>query len=152
LTAEGMVLGTPYYMAPEQAWSPRESDVRADIYGYGASFYHAATGRRPFEHTEMLALLVAHRQEIPARPRARRADLPEETQAILERCLAKDPKARFQSFEEILATLTGGGGGPIAERGDAALHDYAEQYLRVREDLLAPGPTGSVVTFSFHGG
>lgn len=152
LTAQGMVLGTPYYMAPEQAWSPRESDVRADIYGYGASFYHAATGRRPFEHAELLALLVAHRQEIPARPRTLRPDLPEDTQAILERCLAKDPKERFQSFEETLAALAGGGGGPFAERGDPALRDHAEQYLRVRADLLAGGPAGPVATFPFHGG
>src|SRR5262249_42310676 len=101
LTAMGTVMGTPYYMAPEQAWSPQESDTRADIYGFGASFYHAATGRTPFDKQDLITLLTAHRSEIPARPRALRPDLPEDLQTILERCLAKDPKDRFQSFEEI---------------------------------------------------
>ncbi len=77
LTATGMVMGTPYYMAPEQAWNPNECDTRADVYGYGASFYHAATGRRPFEHNDMLKLLMAHRNDIPERPQVLRPDLPE---------------------------------------------------------------------------
>jgi eukaryotic-like serine/threonine-protein kinase len=152
LTAVGMVLGSPYYMAPEQAWNPSESDTRADVYGYGASFYHAATGRRPFEHKDVLNILVAHRREIPARPRALRPDLPERVQDILERCLAKDPKDRFQSFEEIEAALQGGEGASSQARLDPALGEHAERYRMVRADLLAGGPPGPRALFQFDGG
>src|SRR4029078_8217803 len=82
LTAMGMVLGTPFYMAPEQAWNPQESDTRADIYGYGALFYHAATVQKPFAKDDMLTLLMAHKKEIPARPRTLRPDLPEDVQVV----------------------------------------------------------------------
>lgn len=151
LTAMGMVLGTPFYMAPEQAWNPGESDTRADIYGYGASFYHAATGRKPFEHDDMIKLLLAHRREIPARPRSIRPDLPEEIQAILERCLAKDPKDRFQSFEEISAALAREGGARPLAHVDPALGEHAARYRQIRADLLAGGPPGTAAVFRFDG-
>jgi O-acetyl-ADP-ribose deacetylase (regulator of RNase III) len=151
LTATGMVLGTPYYMAPEQAWNPAQTDTRADIYGYGASFYHAAAGRRPFEQKDMLQLLIAHRSEIPARPRTFRPDLPEGVQAILERCLAKDPRDRFQSFEEIEAALQRGEASPSSASIDPTLGEYATRYQQVRANLLAGGPPGPVVTLPFDG-
>jgi serine/threonine protein kinase len=151
LTEAGMMLGTPFYMAPEQAWSPQDSDMRADIYGYGASFYHAATGHRPFQKDELIALLIAHRSEIPVRPRALRPDLPEDVQMILERCLAKDPKDRWQSFEEIEAALAGEGSARWGDPNETALRAYAEQYQRVRQSLLSRGPPGPAAVFQFHG-
>jgi len=151
LTAMGMVLGTPYFMAPEQAWNPSESDTRADIYGFGASFYFAATGRRPFEHDDMLKLLLAHRNEIPARPGSLRPDLPAYLQAILERCLAKDPRDRFQSFEEIEAALKAGDRARSEADIDPALGDHAAYYRQVRGDLLAGGPPSPVALFRFDG-
>lgn len=151
LTAMGMVLGTPYFMAPEQAWNPNESDTRADIYGYGASFYFAATGRRPFEHDDMLKLLIAHRSEIPARPRSLRPDLPEYLQGILEKCLAKDPRDRFQSFEAIEAALKAGD----AHRGEAdfdpGLGETAAYYRQIRPAILAGGPPSPLALFRFDG-
>lgn len=150
LTAMGTILGTPHYMAPEQAWCPDDSDVRADIYGYGASFYHAATGHRPFNYDETITLLLAHRREIPARPNSLRPDLPEKLQAIIEKCLAKDPKDRFQRFEEIEAALDrkeSAGPPPM----DPALAQYATQYASVRAALLAGGPRGEAATFEFAG-
>jgi O-acetyl-ADP-ribose deacetylase (regulator of RNase III) len=150
LTAAGMVMGTPYYMAPEQAWSPNECDTRADVYGYGASFYHAATGRRPFEHNDMLKLLMAHRSEIPARPQAFRPDLPESVQAILERCLSKDPKDRFPSFEAIEEALKSGSSSRPTEI-DPALGEHAAYYRQIRAGLLAGGPPGLLAVFKFDG-
>jgi O-acetyl-ADP-ribose deacetylase (regulator of RNase III) len=152
LTQAGMLMGSPFYMAPEQAWNPRECDTRSDIYGYGASFYYAATGKRAFEQEDLLELLLAHRQEIPARPQALRPDLPEDVQAILERCLAKDPEDRFQSFDAIGAALAGGGGMRWGEPQDRMLRAYAEQYQRVRPSLLSRGAPGPVAAFQFHGG
>lgn len=152
LTAVGMVLGSPHYMAPEQAWNPQDSDTRADVYGYGASFYHAATGRKLFDHEDTITLLLAHRREIPARPGSLRADLPEDLQAILERCLAKDPKDRFQTFAEIEEALAGkpaagGGSRPL----DPVLSAYAAQYQALRAGLLAGGPAGLVASFQLPG-
>jgi len=150
LTAMGMVLGTPHYMAPEQAWNPQESDTRADVYGYGASFYHAATGKRPFNYEDTLMLLLAHRREIPARPQSIRPDLPDDVQSILERCLGKDPKDRFQSFDEIIAALQNGG--TKRDPGlDPALGAYAAHYHQVRTSLLAGGPPGPAAAFQFQG-
>lgn len=151
LTALGTIMGSPHYMAPEQAWNPGESDTRADVYGYGASFYHAATGRRLFDYEDAITLLLAHRREIPARPRSRRADLPEDLQSILERCLAKDPKDRFQSFDEIRGALSGKGEALSEPHADPELDAYAAQYQAIRASLLGAGPSGPVFTFRFQG-
>lgn len=151
LTAVGMVLGSPAYMAPEQAWNPADSDVRADVYGYGASFYHAATGQKLFNYEDTITLLLAHRREIPARPRSLRPDLPEEIQAILERCLAKDPKDRFQGWGEIEDALSGAPAAP-APQVDPMLSSYAAQYQALRAGLLAGGPAGAAASFELPGG
>jgi eukaryotic-like serine/threonine-protein kinase len=68
LTASGVLLGTPVYMAPEQAESARGADVRSDVYSYGATFYHAATGVPPFTGEGLLAVLYKHKFETPAAP------------------------------------------------------------------------------------
>ena len=105
LTAHAGPLGTAYYMAPEQAESPRAADTRADIYGFGATFYHLLTGRPPFDGETAFAVLFRHKTEPLTAPRAHAPALSDRTAAVLERCLAKQPGDRFQSFADLLRHL-----------------------------------------------
>ena len=97
LTATGAMIGTPQYMAPEQAFgAPEEVDGRADLYSLGAVLYEMATGRPPFDGPTVLAILRKIEEEEPAPP----GISPAVDGAIL-RALAKDPAKRFQTAAEM---------------------------------------------------
>ena len=98
-------MGTPYYMAPEQAEDSRAADVRSDIYSYGATFYHAATGRPPFGGETAFSILFRHKTEPLTSPRSLNPELSTRVSDVLERCLAKSPLDRFQSFAAVLGHL-----------------------------------------------
>jgi eukaryotic-like serine/threonine-protein kinase len=102
LTAKGAVLGTPTYMAPEQARGAEAVDARSDLYGLGALGYFLLAGRPPFQGDTALEVMLAHVQEpVPAL-----ADAPADLEAVLRRCLAKAPADRFPdagSLDEALA-------------------------------------------------
>ena len=104
LTASG-VMGTPHYMAPEQAESPRLADTRADVYAFGATFYHTLCGVPPFDAESVFGVLFKHKTEPLVAPQARVSGLSDRTAAVIERCLAKNPADRFQSFAEVLRHL-----------------------------------------------
>ena len=72
LTGPNVVMGTPHYIAPEQAEDTHAADARSDIYSLGCTLYHLLTGRPPFRHSSTLLQLMAHRQETPAPVRAAR--------------------------------------------------------------------------------
>jgi eukaryotic-like serine/threonine-protein kinase len=93
LTATGMLLGTPHYMAPEQIRG-KNCDARADIYALGALAYHLVTGRPPFSGDNAIAIGFAHLTEAVTPPRQLRADLPEALDQAILAALAKDPAAR----------------------------------------------------------
>ena len=130
LTSDGpAVFGTPAYMAPEQAENPRGADVRSDVYSYGASFYHAATGVPPFDGPGPLAVLLKHKSEPLAAPQSRRPDLPRRLNDVVERCLAKSPADRFQSFEEVRTALVHSSVSPWDESFDPLAQRFMEEYL-----------------------
>ncbi len=110
LTGTNVVMGTPDYIAPEQAEDTHAADARSDIYALGCTLYHLLTGRPPFTHPSTLLKLVAHREEAPAPVRAVRPDMPEELAAVLSRMLAKAPVDRYQTAAEVAAALA-----PFAE-------------------------------------
>jgi hypothetical protein len=106
LTQEGAVAGTPAYMSPEQAAGPEHLDCRSDIYSLGALGYFLLTGQPPFAGRSSVQMLAAHLYESPLPLTNDRPDVPVELQAIVLRCLAKDPAERFpnaQSLEKALA-------------------------------------------------
>lgn len=99
------MVGTPWYMAPEQADRPSRVDQRADIYSFGATFYHVLTRRPPFVADDRLAVILKHKTEPLVSPQSLRPDLSDDTSEVIERCLAKSPADRFQSFSEVLLSL-----------------------------------------------
>jgi serine/threonine-protein kinase len=105
LTTEGIALGTPAYMAPEQAAADPLLDQRVDIYAVGVLGFELVTGRTPFSRPTAQATLAAQVTERPADPRTLRAACPPELAAILLRCLEKRPADRWQRAEELLAQL-----------------------------------------------
>jgi serine/threonine protein kinase len=129
ITVAGSVMGTPYYMAPEQAEDPQSVDTRADIYSFGATFYHALTGRPPFDGKTPFAILFNHKTEPLVPPQFRRPDLTTFTSELLERCLAKDPSARFSTFSEIARLLASvPDTSPWTAQDDPALTAYWAKY------------------------
>jgi serine/threonine protein kinase len=104
-TLDGSVLGTPHYMAPEQARDPKTADIRADLYSLGCTWYELLTGRPPFPDGTVLQQLLAHQDQTPRPVTDFRTDVPPQISAILSRLLAKDPAQRFQTPEELLQAL-----------------------------------------------
>ncbi len=106
LTAEGTSLGTPTYMAPEQALGDLV-DHRADLYALGAVAYELLVGRAPFDGRTAQQLLAAHATEPPEPIARRRPTTPPAVAAVVMRLLEKNPADRPQSAEEVLRALEG---------------------------------------------
>ena len=105
LTSLGVALGTPAYMAPEQAAADPHIDHRADLYAWGCLAYECLTGQPPFVGRSTPALLAAHIAESPEAIDRRRPALPPTLSALVMRCLEKRPADRPQSAAEVLQAL-----------------------------------------------
>ncbi|MBC7788330.1 MAG: protein kinase [Anaerolineae bacterium] len=105
LTSTGMALGTPAYMAPEQAAGDEQVDHRADIYALGALAYEMLTGQTPFTGPSVQAVLMAHLSQAPRPVTATRPNVPPALTALVMRCLEKHPADRPQSADEIVREL-----------------------------------------------
>jgi serine/threonine protein kinase/tetratricopeptide (TPR) repeat protein len=104
MTAEGMIIGTPEYMAPEQV-EGQEADQRTDIYALGAILFEMVTGRVPFEGDSPLSVAYKHKNEPPLPPRKLNAEIPEPLNGLVLRCLEKDKENRYQTADDLLADL-----------------------------------------------
>ncbi len=106
VTGTGQVVGTPYYMSPEQIHG-HPIDGRSDIYSLGAVMYEALTGETVFQGTSPMAVFTRHltEQPIPPRERAPQKLIAPAVEAIVLRALEKDPAARFQTVQELQAAL-----------------------------------------------
>lgn len=101
LTRTGVVLGTPAYMAPEQARGSGSIDHRVDVYALGALLYRAVTGRAAFSGDDPTTTLTRVLYEEPERPKALRKDLPDGLELVIQRAMAKSPEARYSSMMEL---------------------------------------------------
>jgi len=103
---EGLVVGTPDLMPPEQArGQSSEIDARSDIYSLGATLYSLLTGRRPFTRGTLVETLYAAIHEAPTLPRTIDPTIPRPLQAIALRCMCKDPAQRYQTAAAVADAL-----------------------------------------------
>lgn len=105
VTNAGMFLGSPQYMAPEQARNI--ADPRSDIYSLGVLLYHALVGRPPFVARDPIDVIFKQMNEPPApmRSMSPNIDLPREVEALVMKCLEKQPSWRFPSMEDVLEAM-----------------------------------------------
>ncbi len=106
LTATGSLVGTPFYMSPEQAAGDRAGvGPRADVYGLGATFYEMLTGSPPFTGDNAVALLRQITEREPVPPRHLRAECPKDLETIVLACMEKRPDRRYASARELAVDL-----------------------------------------------
>jgi formylglycine-generating enzyme required for sulfatase activity/anti-sigma factor RsiW len=122
LTQMDSFMGTPDYVAPEQATDARTADTRSDVYSLGCTLYFLLTGRPPFVEDTPVKVVLAHIEKEPPPLHEVRADVPEGLTAVAARMLAKEPGQRFQQPVEVArALLPFAKGDKSSARGDVAL-------------------------------
>ena len=136
ITRVGTTVGTVDYMSPEQARDSKAADVRSDLYSLGCTWYFLLTGEPPFPEGALTNKLRAHAEKPPPDPRQLNANVPESVVAVLNRMLAKQPKARYQTPADLIADL---------DQGAKAQQNLARVLLDEDSSevaVAAPGPEG----------
>jgi serine/threonine-protein kinase len=126
LTTQGMVVGTPHYMSPEQATGDR-IDTRSDIYSLGIVLYQMLAGELPFDGESAQAILMKQATATPTPIRRLRRDVSPELAGVLDRMLAKEPAERFQTAEAVSRALV------------EALPTAARDRVQIRRSVFSAG-------------
>jgi serine/threonine protein kinase len=104
LTRSGEILGTPYYLSPEQC-EGGSTDARSDIYSLGVTFFYMLTGKLPFQGETPIGIAVARLRFDPPLPRGLRPDIPEDVEKMIMKMMARAPEGRYSSMEPILQEI-----------------------------------------------
>jgi tRNA A-37 threonylcarbamoyl transferase component Bud32 len=148
LTSTGLALGTPAYMAPEQAAADPHTDHRADLYALGVLGYEILAGQPPFTAPTAQAVVAAHMLQTPVPLSELRPSVPGALAALVMRCLAKRPADRPQSAAEVLHQLEGAGATTPVNSVELATapHPTAPRTVApARRPWLAPAAIGVAV-------
>jgi hypothetical protein len=105
LTQEGLTVGTPYFMSPEQIRGDKDVDIRADLYSLGATIFFLVTGRYPFEGKSAAETMSRHLNQPVPDPRKVKADLSEDLALVVQKLMAKDRAQRYQTPADLLEDL-----------------------------------------------
>ena len=104
-TATGIVMGTPYYVAPEQAIGGVRLTAACDIYSLGVVLFELLTGKVPFDGDTPMNVVLKHLYDPPPRPSSLRADLPEQLDAVIARAINKEPDERYRRAGDLVSAL-----------------------------------------------
>lgn len=105
ITQEGIAVGTPHYISPEQARALRTTDHRSDIYSLGATMFHAVTGRLPYEGENGAEVMKRHVFEPAPNPQDVKPSISNDMAGMILKMMAKDPAQRYQTATEVAAVL-----------------------------------------------
>jgi len=125
ITAEGIMVGTPEYISPEQAEGSKV-DARADIYSFGAILFEMVTGKVPFEGDTTLSIILKQKLEPPPDPRTLIPHLPKEISRIILKCLEKNRDRRYANVEALFADL---------EKAEQEVQATDETLIRKKKEL-----------------
>jgi serine/threonine-protein kinase len=137
MTRTGLVMGTPYYMSPEQMRG-EHVDTRSDVFSLGCVFYELITGQKPFEAESLHSVLYKVLQSNPKSPKEVVKDLPGVVVQLLDRALAKDRNLRFANGEEFLRAVQEAREAVASGRGDEPLAGLEPPTM-----LVAPPPAAA---------
>ncbi len=148
LTLTGVVLGTPAYMAPEQAQG-QGADSRSDVYSLGATLYELSTGQPPFSGPDPVAILLDTALKEPPPPRSRRPGLPRDVETIVLKAMERDPARRYATAgamaEDLQRCLDGE---PILARPPGVAR-RARRFLARHRWLLPAGSVAAAAALAF---
>jgi serine/threonine protein kinase len=144
LTTEGTLLGTPDYMAPEQARDARSADIRADVYSLGCVLYHLIAGQAPFADSNIISQMIRHASEVARPLKEFTPGVPDGLQQLVSWMMAKDPAKRYPTPEraaQALQVFLVAGAEPLANpEPDARMRSYLTWLERGEEAPAAGKP------------
>ncbi len=144
LSIEGTVMGTPAYMAPEQAHG-RPLDERSDVFSFGSVLYELLSGNRAFSGSSMADVLSAVIRDEPATLRA-----PEALARVVSRCLRKAPAERFQSMAEVRAALEQISAKPVERQPSIAVLPFADMSPGKDHEYFSDGLSEEIINALAH--
>ena len=139
ITQEGFVIGTPDFLAPEQARDPMSVDIRADVYALGGTLFYILTGRVPYDGGNATEKLLKHCTEPPPSLRRYRPDAPPAVEQIIHWCMAKRPEDRPQTPMQLAVALQPFCPPPAAGTGTLAAPGAAPYPVAPSGGYAAPG-------------
>jgi serine/threonine protein kinase/Flp pilus assembly protein TadD len=145
ITGEGVIIGTPEYMSPEQV-EGKEADQRSDIYSLGIILYEMVTGAPPFEGDTPFAVGVKHKNDIPQDPRKINPQIPDDLGRIILQCLEKEKNKRPQTADDMLSSLGEIESGiSMTERAAVTKRPRTSKELTVTLGIKKPYLAGAIV-------
>ncbi|WP_339735092.1 protein kinase [uncultured Gimesia sp.] len=132
LTDSNCIMGSAYYMAPEQALSVKTIDQRSDIYSLGCTFYQLLTGRLPFKRNTPVETIIAHREDIAPRFSDYLPEVPEALEELFQSMIQKDPNDRIQTMAEVVKKVDEF----LLQEQDSLIHEASDTNLTHSQELI----------------